>query len=88
MQKVTFPPYVSRSLFGCRFWMESSVAVIWFVLFLPLVLNHTNYLDSSLCFLKDSGNISAGSAAFRLLLHLDEEVRSGALKEKFCVSKE
>lgn len=62
------------------------VAVIWFVLFLPLVLNHTNYLDSSACFLKDSGNISAGSAAFHLLLHLDEGVRSGGLKEKFCQS--
>lgn len=59
------------------------VAVIWFVLFLPLVLNHTNYLDSSACFLKDSGNISAGSAAFHLLLHLSEKVRSGGLKEKF-----
>lgn len=63
------------------------VAVIWFVLFLPLVLNHTNYLDSSVCFLKDSGNISAASAAFHLLLHLDEGVRSGKLK-KFCLSQE
>lgn len=35
--------------------------------------------------LKDSGNVSAGSAAFHLLFHLDEEVRSRGLKEKFCV---
>lgn len=33
-------------------------------------------------------NISAGSAAFHPLFHLDEVVRSGGLKANLCVSQE